>query len=100
MKSILLTIAMFTGFVISCADNPPTTDEQVETVVTPRTGCSHIIFCDAPGGTGTVCQQDACTESQAQLECYQDLGALGCQCHSPGQLRLKNGDIHVLPCPH
>jgi hypothetical protein len=99
MRSIIFTLASM--LVISCAGDPPTTGEQVETVITPATtGCSHIIFCDAPGGTGTICQQDACTVSQAELECYQDLGALGCQCHSPAQLRLRDGTIHVLPCPN
>jgi len=99
MRSIIF--ALTSMFVISCAaDEDPPTDEQVETVVTPDSGCTQITYCNAPGTLGTICQQTAaCSDSATMRECYSDLAAIHCNCHSPAQIRFLDGRIHALRCP-
>ncbi|HET9621570.1 MAG TPA: hypothetical protein VFP84_09405 [Kofleriaceae bacterium] len=41
--------------------------------VTPRTNCSIVQFCNAPGADGPVCEQLGCTLGTAESECRTEL---------------------------
>jgi hypothetical protein len=58
---------------------PATTDVTSEATaaltgsVSPRTNCSIVQFCDAPGADGTRCLQQGCTLDQAAAECDREV---------------------------
>lgn len=71
------------------ADAARSSSQDATTAVTA--GCAHVVWCDQPGATGTVCHQDGCSVSAAKSECISDLGAIGCSLHCPAYLELSGG---------
>ena len=69
-------------------------------LIPATSGCSHVVFCDAPGSTGTVCQQDGCTLQAAKAECLSDLAAIGCSFHCPGHIQTLAGGNSPMCCPN
>lgn len=53
----------------AAASDPSTTASSESDLITPRTGCAQVQWCDAPGSDGTVCQQLGCSLADSKNDC-------------------------------
>ena len=67
----------------------------------PLAGCSHVQWCSAPNGEGTVCRQSGCSKAQAIAECKSEAPRV-CRSICPGRIYFLDGSSQNLcqtPCP-
>jgi hypothetical protein len=67
--------------------------------IVPAVSCSHVVFCNAPGSDGAQCQQDGCSDGQAENECKTEVKTVcGSPITCPLRFFFSGGGSTLLSC--